>query len=212
MTLQDMDILQKLGGVPFGLDVLQSLFPDCRHISDKALRLEAEGRIVRLKKGLYVAAVGERLSLELAANHIYGPSYVSMSSALRWHGLIPERVVMVQSVTTKHSRDFANALGNFHYQYCTAEYFPIGVTLQGQGDVRFLMATPEKALCDYINFNKVSFRFVKELGPFLEEDLRLDMDCLAQFDLDIIRRCAETGRKSGALSTLLKFLQHDRPL
>ena len=212
MTLQDMDNLQKIGGVPFDLGVLQSLFPDCRHISDKALRLEAEGRIIRLKKGLYVAAVGEHLSLELAANHLYGPSYVSMSSALRWHGLIPERVVLVQSVTTKHSRNFSTPVGDFHYQCCSAEYFPIGVSLQGQGNVRFLMATPEKALCDYINFNKVQLRFMKEVGAFLEEDLRFDTDCLAQLDLDIIRRCAETGRKSGALSTLLKFLQHDRHL
>lgn len=212
MTLQDMDILHKIGAVPFDLSVLQSYCPDCKHISDKALRLEAEGRIVRLKKGLYVAAVGEKLSLELAANHIYGPSYVSMSSALRWHGLIPERVVLVQSVTTKHSRNFTTPLGDFHYQNCSAEYFPIGVTVQGQGDVRFLMASPEKALCDYINFNKVTLRFMKEVGAFLEEDLRFDTGILGQLDLDIIRRCVETGRKAGSLSALLKYLQHDRHL
>lgn len=207
-----MDNLKKMGTVPFGLGVLQSLYPDCRHISDKAIRLEAEGRIIRLKKGLYVASPeeGEVLSLQLVANHLYGPSYVSMSSALRWHGMIPERVELVQSVTTKHSRDFSNTLGSFRYQNCSAAYFPIGVTMQGSGNVRFLMASPEKALCDYINFNKVQLRFVKDVGPFLEEDLRIDTDMLEDLDLDLIRLCAENGRKSGSLYSLLKFLKHDR--
>lgn len=209
-----MDNLKKIGNIPFGLGVLQSLYPDCRHISDKAIRLEAEERIIRLKKGLYVSRPenGEVLSLQLVANHIYGPSYVSMSSALRWYGMIPERVELVQSVTTKHSRDFCNTLGSFRYQNCSAKYFPIGVTMQGKGNVRFLIATPEKALCDYINFNKVSLRFIKDVGPFLEEDLRIDTDMLGDLDPELIRLCAENGRKSGSLYSLLKFLQHDRHL
>ena len=35
---------------------------------------------------------GKILSTELIANHLYAPSYVSMSSALRYYGLIPETV------------------------------------------------------------------------------------------------------------------------
>ena len=70
-----MDALQQIGSVPFDLSVLQSFFPDCKHITDKALRLEADGRIVRLKRGLYVAnADSGNLSRELIANHLYGPS------------------------------------------------------------------------------------------------------------------------------------------
>ena len=120
-----MELLQKIGAVPFDINVLQSAYPGCRQITDKARRLEVEGCIIRLKKGLYVAgANGGELSRELVANHLYGPSYVSMSWALRWYGLIPERVDLIQSVTTKHSRDFSNALGTFHYQNCAANYFP----------------------------------------------------------------------------------------
>ena len=50
-----MKTLKDIGTVPFDLSVLQSFYPDCRHITDKAMRLETEGAIVRLKKGLYVA-------------------------------------------------------------------------------------------------------------------------------------------------------------
>ena len=83
-----MEALQQIGSVTFDLSVLQSFFPDCKHITDKALRLEADGRIVRLKRGLYVAnADSGNLSRELIANQLYGPSYVSMSWALRYHDL-----------------------------------------------------------------------------------------------------------------------------
>lgn len=204
------DPLQGIGPIPFDLSILQSLYPNCKDTPDLAQRLEADGRIVRLKRGLYVANDGmSNISLELIANHIYGPSYVSMSRALRWYGLIPERVFLMQSVTTKHSRKFSNSLGNFHYQNCSADYFPIGITMQGQDDIRFLIASPEKALCDYICFNKVRLRFKKDVGIFLEEDLRFDTDVLRDLNLDIIRQCAETGRKTESLLSLLKYLQHD---
>ena len=84
--------------------------------------------------------------------------------------------------------------------------------MQGSGDVRFLIASPEKALCDYINYNKVTLRFMKDVGAFLAEDLRLDTDILSELNHEIIQRCAETGRKSGSLFTLLKFLKNDRHL
>lgn len=58
------------------------------------------GALIRVKKGLYV--FGKQFSrgpycLELLANKIYGPSYVSLEWALQFHGLIPERVEVVVS-------------------------------------------------------------------------------------------------------------------
>ena len=113
-------------------------------------------------------------------------------------------------MTTKHSRKFSNALGTFHYQNCPDDYFPIGITTQGKEQIHYLIASPEKALCDYICYHKVTLRFMKEVGTFLEEDLRFDTDIIPDMNLEIIRKCAETGRKSNTLSTLLKFLKHDR--
>lgn len=203
--------LKDIGTIPFDLSVLQSFFPDCKHITDKAIRFESAGLITRLKKGLYVANTDDSsFSRELLANHLYGPSYVSMNWALKWHGLIPERVYLVESLTTKHSRKFTNAIGTFHYQNCPDEYFPIGITIKGSGNIRFLIASPEKALCDYICYNKVTLRFLKDVGAFLEEDLRFDMDIIPDLNLEIIRRCAEKGRKSKTLQTLLNFLKYDR--
>ena len=85
-----------IGNVPFDLSVLQTVFPDNKHITDKARSLESAGRIIRLKNGLYVVNAeesGQPLCLELIANHLYGPSYVSRHTALRYYGLIPEHVL-----------------------------------------------------------------------------------------------------------------------
>ena len=205
------DELRKIGTVPFDLSELQSLFPNCKHISDKARRLEAEGRIMRLKRNLYVANTDDgTLSHELVANSLYGPSYVSMSWALNWHGLIPERVYRVESITTKHSRKFSTPLGIFDYQNCPQSYYPLGISLNGQGNIHFLIASPEKALCDYINYHFITLRFIKDVGPFLEEDLRFDTDILPELNLQLIEQCAAVSKRRNTIYTLLKFLQHER--
>jgi hypothetical protein len=98
---------------------------------------------VFLKSGIHV-------SVELAANHIFGPSSVSMESTLRYYGLIPEHVFTVQSMTMKHSRTFSNDLGRFKYRQCSDDYFPIGIRQDVMAKTAFPIATPEKALCNLI--------------------------------------------------------------
>ena len=92
--------LRQLGNIPVTTSVLESLFPHIRGGSQKLRLLERDKQIIRLKKGLYVCnpeITGKILSTELIANHLYAPSYVSMSSALRYYGLIPEEVYTKQS-------------------------------------------------------------------------------------------------------------------
>lgn len=206
----------KIGNVPFDLNVLSSLFPETKHIVEKARRLEADHRIIRLKRGLYVAhpeETGIEINPFLVANHIYGPSYVSLHTALRYYGLIPEHVFLKQSITTKHARDFETPIGNYTYDHCLKEYFPIGVKPQTDGGVTFLMATPEKALCDLINYSKgVNLRFMKDVGAYLEEDIRFDTDALASFDISILESCAPHSRKSQSIHSLIKFLKNERHL
>ena len=203
-----------VGNVPFDLSVLQSIFPDCKHITDKARSLEAEGRIVRLKKGLYVASQQETeipVCRELVANHLYGPSYVSLQTALRFYGLIPEYVYMVCSVTTKQSRDFENKIASFHYQNCSPEYFPLGIRMEQKENYSYLIASPEKALCDLIAFTpKLQFRSMVDIGGWLEQDIRFDMDELATFDEELLQLIAEHSRKRNSINTLISFLRHEK--
>ena len=209
-----MSPLTNIGIVPFDLNVLSSVYPETKHIVEKARRLESDGKIIRLKKGMYVVSpeeTGKVLNRNLIANHIYGPSYVSLQTALRHYGLIPERVHLIQSLTTKHSRYFETPVGNFDYKCCNKEDFPIGVRPENDNDITYLIATPEKALCDLINYSKgVNLRFMKDIALYLEEDIRFDMDALSEFDMDILENCAINSRKSQNINTLIKYMKHER--
>lgn len=211
-----MSPFSSIGNVPFDVNVLSSIFPDCKHITDKARTLEASGRIVRLKKGMYVASndeTGKPLSRELIANHLYGPSYVGREYALRFYGLIPERVYSLTSVTTKHSREFENTTGNYNYQNCSAEYFPLGIRMEKADGVTFLIATKEKALCDVINFSKaLNLRFMKDVEIYLEEDIRFDTDELESLDIELLEDIAIQSRKKSSINTLIKYIRHERHL
>lgn len=145
----------------------------------KVNELLKAGTIVRVKKGIYVFS--RRLNrvpvcLEVLANQIYGPSCLSLEYALSFHGLIPERVVELTSVTPKRNKVFSTPVGRFSYRYLSRSRFPHGVdrvVLDERHPI--LIATPEKALCDYIVLSSSIRLFDREsVREFLEKDLRCD--------------------------------------
>lgn len=203
--------LKALGNIPIDTGVLQSLYSDYQSPNMHIAMLEKKGVLVRLKRGLYVVSPvisGKELSIGLIANHLYGPSYVSLHWALSWYGLIPERVYTMTSVTTRHTRMFENAMGRFTYRGVSKDYFPIGITGREEEGVHYLMATPEKALCDMLMQEKhVPDQSVSSLGIFFEEDMRIDLDDIRQMDRTIIRQCMEAGNKKQILNNLLKLMK-----
>lgn len=205
-----MEILKQFDNIPIDFAVLKSVFPDYNSVKDKIASLEKSGKIIRLKRGLYVISSeisGKLLSLELIANHIYGPSYLSMETALVFYGLIPERVYLQKSVTTKPAKKFTNTLANFEYIHCKKDYFPIGIKQIVDNNISFLIASPEKALCDLICFtSQLRPRFVKSMQTFLENDLRLDMEAFYKMDKEIFEKCATKSKKKTEIMNLIKLL------
>lgn len=207
-----MEKLEQIGIIPVDYAVLRSLYSNYSFPRNKIASIEQEGKIIRLKRGMYVISPDvskQLLSIELIANHIYGPSYVSMESALRYYGLIPEQVYTVRSMTTNRSKKFENPIGNFEYITVDSEYYPIGIAQQTvENKYTFLIASPEKALCDMITATpRLRLQSVKALKTYLEDDLRFEMSALENMDADIVRGCSETGKKKDMLKLLLKLLQ-----
>lgn len=204
-------VLSQLGNIPITSSVISSLYPGISGKNQKISQLEQANEIIRLKRGLFVVSPevsDKQLSTELIANHLYAPSYVSMSSALRYYGLTPEAVYMTQSMTIKHSRQFETPIGIFSYTCVPREVFHIGLTNIVGSDFSFIIATPEKALCDLIaNSPKVNLRYLSEARQYLEDDIRLDMDAFYQMNPAIFREYAGIGKKSGSISTILKLLE-----
>ena len=199
------------GTIPVTTSIIESLYPELKSANKKVTWLEKQGVIIRLKRGLYVInpeCSGKTLSSELIANHLYTPSYISMSTALRYYGLIPEAVYVHQSMTVKHPRSFQTPVGNYDYKHISKEAFPIGVRSMYKDNYAFLIASPEKALCDLIaNSSKVILRYMKDVEAYLEQDIRMDMDEFYNMDANIFEEYINVGKKADSISTLLKFLR-----
>jgi hypothetical protein len=203
--------LQKFGNIPFNYTALEELLHDYQSPYDKVSAMEKRGDIVRLKKGLYV--VSDKISCkiiskELVANQLYGPSYISFETALAFYGLIPEKVFAVRAATFKRAKRFENAVGRFEYVTVPENYYSIGISQQTvDGEYTYLLATPEKALCDLIlSARNLRLQSVKAMQIYLEEDLRIDFSGLQGINTEIIRQCVEMGRKKGKLGLLLCLL------
>lgn len=206
-----MENLEQFGIVPVDYGVLRSIYSNYSFPRNKIAALEQEGKIIRLKRGTYVVSPDiskQLLSAELVANHIYGPSYVSMESALRYYGLIPEQVYTVRSMTVNRSKKFENSIGYFEYITVPYKYYPIGISQQLiQNKYTFLIATPEKALCDLIIVTpRLLIQSERAMRTYLEDDLRFDMSALGTMNADIISECIEKGKKKSILKILLKML------
>ena len=212
ITIEELNQLKTLGNIPFEAYVLRNILSRYQSPEKKILQLVRDGYIIRIKQGLYVVSPevsGKLISRELIANHIYGPSYVSAHYALRHYGLIPEWVTEVTSVTTRHTRRFETPEGFFSYRQVNSEYFPIGIQMASDDDqLTFLIATPEKALCDMIMVEPhIQSQSLSALVAFLEEDMRIDTDELKDMNRDIIRKCMETGNKKQILANLIKLME-----
>lgn len=89
-----MKALEQFGNIPLNYHALSSVFGGYKSPADKFSLLEKEGSLIRLKKGLYVVSPEISrvpISRELIANHIYGPSYISLESALSFTDLFRKR-------------------------------------------------------------------------------------------------------------------------
>ncbi|HBE40509.1 MAG TPA: hypothetical protein DDW27_04775 [Bacteroidales bacterium] len=205
-----MDVLKEFGIIPVNTVALETLFTSYKYPQKKVRSLEQKGLLLRMKRGLFVvspAVSGKSLSAELIANHIYGPSYVSMETALRYYGLIPESVYTVRSMTINQKKKFGNPIGNFEYIHCPVDYYPIGISQIVKENYSFLMASPEKALCDLVVYTpKLRPRFLKSMYKYLEEDLRLDMDAFFEMKATIFNQCARFSRKKNEIYNLVKIL------
>ena len=194
----------------FDYHALMSALANYANPRDKVTSLLRKGVIIRVKKGLYV--FGDELRTrpfcrELLANLIYGPSYVSLDYALSYHGLIPERVSALTSVTTKRGKRFATPVGLFLYRQTPKPAFHLGMERIDQGDFSFLIAGPERALADKLRDDRgTGAGTLADIATYLFDSLRLDRTGFLGLDRELLSRLGvELGsRRVELCSRLLK--------
>lgn len=121
------------------------------------------------------------------AGTIYGPSYISFEYALSYYNLIPERVYTYTNATynKNKSKRYKNDFGLFTYRDIPKKAYPFGVKSHIENGYSYILALPEKALCDilYIAPPQTS---MKRLESFLFDDLRIEEEDFNNLDFETI--------------------------
>lgn len=171
----------------FDSTVVRNLFPGRTEGARKVLisrALEAE-EILTLKRGLYILRPEYRKSDPhpyTVAAMLHAPSHVSLESALAYHGLIPEAVHQVSSVTSARSRSFETPLGVFTFQRVPARKPRAGVeAVKVSPNAWAFIGTAVRAIADTVYLRK-DITWKRDGLSFLSESLRIEEEDLAQLD------------------------------
>lgn len=196
---------------PITHSVVMEMLSEYNRPNDKISELLRSGQLTALRRGLYVAGPESDLPIPdalLLANHLRGPSYVSLESALSYWGMIPERVFEVSSVTIKTAKNYDTPLGRFSYRHLATPYYSFGVQRVELAPQQMAMiASPEKAICDKIVLTSgVLLRSINQTRDFLTEDLRIDIEQLQSLSISTIESWLEDAPKRSSLQMLVNTL------
>ena len=110
-------------------------------------RLATAGHLLRLRHGVW--AVPGKLDPLALPGHLTAPfpSYVSLQSALYSHGVISQIPNVIYAVSVGRTRVFRTPLGTVSIHHLQPEFF-FGFEIMETSGAS--MATPEKALMDYL--------------------------------------------------------------
>jgi predicted transcriptional regulator of viral defense system len=167
------------------------------HLVNRAAKA---GELVRLRRGLYVLADGFReypVHPFAIAQMLVPGSYVSLQTALAFHGWIPEAVYTTASIVPgRKAKEFRHErLGLFTFYPLAIQrgsFLELVRRVETNGH-RFLVAEPLRALMDLVCLKKVEWQGF----AWIEQGLRVDADALNQV----------TGTE---LRTLKEIYKHER--
>ncbi|MFH1452739.1 MAG: hypothetical protein ABIH00_02010 [Armatimonadota bacterium] len=168
----------------FSFNDILTFFPkeNKSNLEKRIYTWKKKGWVYSIKKGLYELTYPQDIIIPdlYIANRLYAPSYISLETALSYYSIIPEVAMGATSITTKPTRKFKNKHGFFSYRTVKPVLFT-GYSILEQNGFEVLIAEPEKALVDYLYFNK---------GVDFEEE-RFEKDVLSKLNRRKLRYYAE---------------------
>lgn len=178
---------------------------------NKALK---KGELVRLRRGYYT--LNQRYLTQLPhthyiANRIVQNSFITAESALSFHHFIPERVTQTISVAAYgRNRQYTTPFGSFVYYVTpvTLQAFFLGVELIKRDQQFVYIATPLRALVDYIYLHKIDNANMH----FLTDSLRIEPQYISIIKKNEIKLFFSLYRSQYVrtfLKNLLKEIKND---
>lgn len=197
--LTEKTLLLSPPGSLIEMTAVRNLFPDLSEGARRVLlhRAVRAGELIRLKRGLFLLQPEFRKSSPhpfVVAALLHAPSHISLETALSHHGLIPEAVYQVASVTPSRSRVFDTPIGRFSFQRVPAVDPRAGVQAVKLGqDSWAFIASPLRAIADLV-YLRSSVSWAKDGLDFLTDSLRMEEEDLSQLDCSLGEEILESLR------------------
>jgi predicted transcriptional regulator of viral defense system len=179
-------LMELVKGLPFfSIEQLTNLDLKPTYLRILLSRYESNGKLIRLKKGLYVSrsyidTLEKRSNFafydEFLSGIIYKPSYLSFEYILYQHNLLTEMPSNFTCATLNKTMAFQNSFGVFFYHSIKKELFT-GYKTIFQNGWMINKASKAKALFDFLYIRKNSIVTREAL-----EELRLNLDELTKKD------------------------------
>ncbi|MBI5501981.1 MAG: hypothetical protein HY907_17185 [Deltaproteobacteria bacterium] len=194
-----LDLLRIVGEEPvFETGLLLAGPVNAADVRRQLSRWTASGKVIMLRRGLYALAPPFRAAVPhpfLVSNRLVPASYVSLQSALSYHGMIPEAVPVTTSVTTGRPGTRYAGDETFLYRHVSAALL-FGYAGEDVGRGRkALVALPEKAILDLVHLTPGGDRPEALAGLRLQELDRLDrarlLSMAARWPGGKVRRAAQ---------------------
>lgn len=160
------------------------------HASRMLERLSDAGQVIRLKRGVW--AFPDRIEPLQIPDHLTAPlpCYISLQSALFYHGLISQIPNVVYAVSTARTRRWTTPLATVSIHHLNPGFF-FGFETAGNGAIP--MATPEKAVLDCLYLSSAKSRLFARLP---------ELDLHEGFDIDKAHHLLDQVPSPGLRKTL----------
>lgn len=153
-----MEALLRSGATVWSLDDLRVLW---REVDVNALRGKAKyyadrQRLLRVRKGIY--ALSRDYNPYELAQKLIRPSYISLESALRAHGVIRQYSSVITCIAL-YPREILVDGRTYRYHQMKGDILACPVGIEQRAN--YAMATPERAICDalYLGFQPDAGRY-----------------------------------------------------
>lgn len=150
-------IIKSLESLPFfsksALKVQENL--NSKALQENLQRWVKSGDIFRLKNGLYVTKTfvdrssRDKSYIELIANKLLAPSYLSLEYVLQKNNFLTEATFAITSITLKTTRHYKNQLGFYDYRHMNQKHY-FGFEQKFYGRNVVYEASLAKAIFDFL--------------------------------------------------------------
>jgi predicted transcriptional regulator of viral defense system len=204
--MQYLELRQQLKNfLIFSLDDIKKV--DSAFYRRRLNEWQDKGYIKKVIKEYYIFSdleINEAV-LFIIANRIFDPSYISLEMALSYHGLIPESVYGITSVSSRKTYAFNSQLAKFNYRKIKPELM-FGYQLMKYQNHSFKMAEIEKAILDFFYVNSK----IKTEREF--EELRINRDTFQELaDIEKLKNYLVQFKNKALerrINKFIKFINH----